>query len=174
MADSEEKKPEEVQVENTPVTSITHTTSKGFTVRPIDPITHKFVKKPTKKASTEEVTRIGREFLNQRVEKDSNGNITKSSKTRYMQWLEVLNDHIMNSAGTNDAKMVMAAGSLFKIITERVYGPARDIDIETFKTGVKIVVLTAPELPNIGEIQPRDKPVPNFIEGEFITDPKPE
>jgi len=171
VADLEEKiTPVEDQKEKpTGPTQITVRNNDGSFRQVLKDKAGKFVKKPRAMPETREVTRAMREFLNQKLEADDEGKLIKSSKNRIQQQLENIHRIAINTSG--DPKAMMAAIAAFEALHARAHGKVSPGDQELGaleRAGVKIVVLTAPELPNSGEIQPREKPTPSFIEAEII------
>lgn len=188
MADSvEEPKPQEPLQEKPVealVTSKTMRTASGkFRTMQIDPKTHKFIKQPKKMPDSRELTRNFRNWSLSKLEVDSNGQLTKSSKTIMQNMLESMYKIAMLSYG-QDAKSLVAAVAAYKELKESIWGknPPSDAELGALeRAGVRVVVLTDPSLsfPKVETYEEREHSKPEkpsfadapFIEGEVVSPP---
>lgn len=172
MSDSEEKpveapQPEKVEESNA-TAKIVRTNTGGFRTALVNN-KGQFVKQPKKMADTREVTRALRDIGNRKLTANWDGTLTKSSRT-------LIEDTAYNllriaSYKGNDSKMAQVAVAAWEAFMTRAHGKAAPGDAELGaleRAGVKIVVLTAPDLPSEGELQPREQLKPNFTEVPFI------
>ena len=169
MADSDEKKPEGAQSLTGPIVKqILNADGKTYRDQPVS-ATGRFMKKQRSLASTLDHTRLTREFLNQRLELGPDGKTyTKSSRRRWEQYLDSIHFIITDGATSNDPKMRMAAVAAAKLIVERGYGPARDVEQSAeMQTQIKAIYISIPQLPSQGELPPEEKLKPHFENGEI-------
>jgi hypothetical protein len=165
MADSE-KKPEEAQALAGPILKhILNSDGKTYRDQPVS-AKGRFMKKVKKLASTLDHTRSSREFMNQRLEVDINGKITKASRTRWQQHMDAMHFVIVDGAYSEDPKKRMASVTAAKFLREAAFGPARDVEQSAeMQTQIKAIYISLPQLPNQGELKPAEELKPNF-EGE--------
>lgn len=140
----------------------------------------KFVKQPKKMPEGRELQRVMRNFGLDKLEVGSDGHLTKSSKSLVLNMTE--NMARIASYSGNDGKAMAAAVSAYKEIMERMWGKNSPSDQELGaleRAGVRVVVLTAPELMHpeplteeqlrpAAPVRPSFAEAP-FIEGEFST-----
>jgi hypothetical protein len=167
MADSDEKKPEVAQPVAGPlVKQILNADGKTFRDQPVA-ANGRFMKKVKKLASTLDHTRSSREFMNQRLEVDANGKITKASRTRWQQHMDAMHFVIVDGAYSEDPKKRMASVTAAKFLREAAFGPARDVEQSAeMQTQIKAIYISIPQLPSQGELPPAETLKPHFENGE--------
>ena len=192
MADSEEKN--SAQPEEKPAVTeelVLHAKSQDF-VKANRKSNGQFAKKTREMPSSLEVTRLMRTLLNQ-AESGPDGHILKGAHSRFRKMFDKIyeiatcgfeqpvrdrqGNVVLLADGTpltyKDAKMAMASVQAFKELMLRAHGeaPKNDAELEALQQqGVKIVVITPPEMMNKEiktELQ-QEKLVPKFIEAEII------
>lgn len=156
----------------------------------------KFVKQPKSLPKTLDVTRLLRNLLSQPLA-DENGKMIKGGATRLRKMFDNIftiatlepaqplfdkfGNPFVDEEGkpilVKDAKIAMASVQAFKELMLRAYGmPTKsDEEMEAMKTqAVKVVILQHPELMDktVYEEKTKEELKPNFIEGEFVTNPK--
>ena len=129
----------------------------------------KFVKKPRAMPETREMTRMMREFLNKKITADDEGNIVKADKTVAEQ---ILLNMLRIAVNQNpDPKWGQNAIAATEWLHRRAHGKDAPGDAELGaleRSGVKFVYVTAPNLPNQGELKPREPVKPSFEEAPYI------
>lgn len=109
----------------------------------------KFVKKPKRMPETREVTRIIRNILNMPVA-DANGKIDRKGKKAIEEMVGSLIQIVLDGQNGKGPDR-MAAVQAFEALMLRGHGKPQtsDADMESMQlSGVKYVVIQAPELPN--------------------------
>jgi hypothetical protein len=147
----------------------------ALVVKPKDASTGKFVKRTKTHAPTgREFTEYLREYVQGRLEvSDETGKLTKDSKKRMERILD--NQIFIASDSTVEARSASVKAA--QLILERCYGraPMADEDRASMeRAAVKIIIVTSPDLPNMGEIQPREKLIPSFIDAEVLHTNEPQ
>ena len=136
----------------------------------------RFVKKPRRQITTLEITRLGRKLMSMPVPEK----IDKRTANRFQKLFMTLYDIATNPLALTDAKFAGASVQAAKELMLRVGGkPAvsdEEIDAMQKQSGIRVIVLTAPELmyKNIIEEQKEVKQLkPSFIDVEVITNEVP-
>lgn len=143
-----------------------------------DPSSGKFLRMPKKMPDSREVTRFLRNLGNSKLEVGPDGRLTKSSKSLIQNMTENICRIAMYDG--NDPKMAAAAVAGYETVMARMWGKTSMSDQDAGaleRAGVKIVVISAPALPNEGELVPREMLKPSFseapfIDGELVENPK--
>ena len=174
MADSEVEKTEEIQeqglseIKPTGPVPVLMKTRHGTYVERLRDEKGRIVKNPKRIPDAREVTSFMRTFLNSRVA-NADGKITSGSKKR----VEKMFNRIWEIATdpNPDPKSKMAAVKAFEAITLRAYGrpSISDEDKDALqRSGVRIVVINAPEGLPLTEERPKEPRKPDFLEGEVV------
>jgi hypothetical protein len=154
----------------------------------------KFIRsKKTYAVETKDITRMMRQMLMVPV-KDKDGRITKESKSLFVKGFENLADimtadsrvPVLDKFGkpilidgkpllTRDSKMAMASIKAYQALMERGFGKVQpgDEEMDALRiAGVKIVVVSSPELMNPEVVKEKPKELgtnrPSFIEAEIV------
>lgn len=134
----------------------------------------KFVKQPKKMPEGREMQRVLRNFGLDKLEVGPDGRLTKSSKSLVLNMTENIARIAMYSG--NDGKAMAAAVAAYNILMERMWGKNAPSDQELGaleRAGVRVVVLSAPELMHPEELteeqlRPAAPVRPSFAEAPFI------
>jgi hypothetical protein len=147
---------------------MTEETTTALAVKPTDE-KGRFIKRTKAHAPTgREITSFIREYLQGRLEvSDETGKLTKDSKKRMERILD--NQVFIASDATVEARSASVKAA--QLLMERAYGRASASDEDRAsmeRAAVRIVIVTPPDLPNMGEMQPREKITPNFADAPFV------